>query len=455
MKLKQLLIPAVILVLLLVGIALKQTQKRPEFVTQEYVPLDLSFETANVHKIDIAKPKGETEEEYVSLAKEGDGWRVTSHWNARADKSKVEALLKTLATAKGELRGTGKNLFSDFKIGDNDGYQVTLTDNTGTALLTLIMGLEKTNYQGLFVRRKDSEAIFLTTAAIYTDMGVHDDPAKARPSGEFWADTALADYDSKQVNRVESKRFEGGREFISASVKREGEDWKYTRQDLPFVISSEKVKQFIDGIKTWRASQVLDPEAKDKDYGFAKPDWQVTLGRENGDDIVITAGGKDESGNFFYFQTSGEPIVFQVSRFYSENLYLDDSRFFKENPFDIDAEKVTKLVVSAGKNQIILNPQVKKWEGLTTYLENLKNFHAESLIFDPKLQKKVKAKGKYWLEFQVEGQPSQFLDAGDLVDEAAKHYATQRRNNTAPFVISESTYRQLFDNLSSLSEPKA
>ena len=58
MKPKQLLFLSAIFALLVLAVVLRQLQRPPELTTEEYAPLDFSFDESRIGKIEIYKPKG-------------------------------------------------------------------------------------------------------------------------------------------------------------------------------------------------------------------------------------------------------------------------------------------------------------------------------------------------------------------------------------------------------------
>jgi hypothetical protein len=443
---KPILILTVLFVALLIGVSIRNNQKPTELATEEYVPLDLSVDKDKVAKITISnRAQADTK---VELIKENADWKVSSLWNARADQEKINNLLKGISEAKGEVRAKGKNLFSDFGIEDDKAVHVVFSDTAGKEMLTFFIGTKKADADSLFIRKQNADAVYLTDANLLGNIGIYGEPAEEKPSSEYWASTVIANFDVNQVTGIETHQFENGREKLIASVKREANKWQFTRPEMPFPIDAEKVRLFFDSMKNWRAQKVFDPKAED--YGFSKPSWQMTLTLENGTPIKLVSGKTDESGNV-YLQSSSEPVVFQMSKYFFENLNADDSHFFVDNPLGIDADKTEHLVIRADKKTWSFMPKEKKWESLTTYLNELKNFRAERLILDSKDEAKLNVKSSRELEVHKEGQVY-ILRVGDKLNEK-NEYAAQIVGKHA-FAISEAVFKSTFDNPDRLKEPE-
>lgn len=459
MKPRQLLFLAAIFALLILIVVLRQLKQPPELATEEYAPLDLSFDEAQLGKIELYASKREGDESPVSLVKDQTDWKIPTLWNARADSDKIEGFLTLIKSAKGEIRANDRSLFEDFGIRDEEAFHVKLSDQADHELLHLLIGTKKADYQTLFVRKKDSDHVYMTNANLYGQIGIYGDPDTNAPKSDYWASTQLAHYEDESVKEIEKIRFQDGREIVTASVAlavdpydSTKKEWTFKRDGIPFPIDPEKIKQFLSSIKSWRAMEVLNPTSKD--YGFATPVWRLSIGREGSEPIMLTAGPHDSEADAYPIQVSTEPVVYQLSKYYFENLDIDDSKFFRDDPLQVEPDHVEKLVVHAGKQEFSFEPKQKTWEALTNYLNDLKTFRVDRLIFDEKEKKLVKPRGKNWIEIQLEGKVPQILDVGEPISKDSSMYAAVIRDSDHPFAIDDSVFQKFFGNLDRLAEPK-
>ncbi len=457
MKSKQILILALILGVLVLGVLAKQFQKPAELATQEYAPLDLSFDSGNIASIEISKAGAASP---IQLAKENNAWKVTSLWNARADQDKINRFFDAIKGAQGELRGTDQALFADFGIEDNKAFLIDLKDGTQKSVLTLLIGTKKADYASLFVRKKGVNLVYLTNANLLAEMGIYGDPAAENPAGDYWVSTSLLQIQIDSIQKLETKRLMNGQGIVTAAVldtpnllDSTKKQWQFLRNDLPFALDAEKVKQYLNGLTTWRAQKVLDPNAKD--HGFLKPTWQLTLTSQGGKQITMTAGGRDAASESVYMKVSSEPVVFQLSKYYFENMDIDDSRFFVDNPLGIDPDQTEKLVTRAGKTEMRFSPKEKKGDALAGYLNDLKTFSVSKLMFNAADQKKVRSPSATFIEIEKSGAPSQRIDVGEMISQETKEYAALKRGHAQVFTIPEDSFKKLFDNLNRLTEPKS
>ena len=275
MKTKQLFVILSILGVLAAGVFVKSFIKPAELVqgTDVYAPLDLSFDPAAAGKIVFSRKDAS-----VEIVKEAGEWRVPGFANAHADGRKIDDFFKEFREARGEVRGKSKDLFGDFAISDEEAYQVKILNSAGAEVLAFFVGAKKSG-GGYFVRRKDSENVYLTEAEILARAGLYGDPSVGKPEASFWVSTRFVPESSSLINSIEIIRFRGSKQQSALRLKKDGAGWQ-SEEALPFGISSEKVQAFFASAQGWVGEKAIDPQAKD--YGFNAPFWKMRWGLDDG-----------------------------------------------------------------------------------------------------------------------------------------------------------------------------
>jgi len=461
MKSKQLINLTVILVVLIGLVIYKQSQKPAELAVQEYAPLELKFEQETVASVTLMKPIKDEQEEYVELVKQEVRWVMASLNGARVDEKKVDEFLAEIHKAKGELRAQDKSLLPDFGIGDDEGYHVILRDQEKKDILNFYIGTEKANQYSIFVRQSGEGRVFLTSANLFGKLGIYGKPEEESLDNNYWAELNLLDVTADQVMGIQTTRFTEGAPLVTSHLTavKDSEDgdkkkWSYVKDDIPFAIDAEKIKRFVESFQTWRGQRVLDPDQEDANYGFENPQWQLIFTLQGGVEVKIVAGRTDESSRSTYMDVSSEPVVFQMSPYYFENMDIDDSKFFIDNPLRIDAAKIAKMVVQKEKERYEVYPMERTWDDLTAYIEDIKTSRFSRLLFDAEEVKKVDSPSKTFVEIFKEGEEIPIvLDIGGVVLEAPKEFAAIIRNTAQPLAFSSSYHRRLFEQMSRLEAP--
>ena len=468
MNRKQIIFLGILLVLLIVGVTVKEFQKPAELTKEEYVPLALSLRAESVEKIEIEKKVTGAEQSQkpvlfalVAKAKEGQKiWRIPDLSNARADKAKIERLIKDIHEAKGELRGKGASLHKDFGLEEEKALRVSFYDAVGADLLTLFIGEKRFAAGEIFIRQKDSDSVYLVNTDLLSRIGIYGDSSKEKPTSEFWAALNLFNFDPSKVEQLEASRLIDGKLTVVADVIREIDPndpakrkWKYQRTGLPFALDAEKVRKFLDELKTWNAMKALAPEPG-KNYGFDHTEAQMKIRLEGNKEILIKGGDKDTAAGSYFMQVSTEPTLYKLGDYYFNSFQIDDSKFFISNPLGVDPEKTRNLMIHTDTKELNLKPMESKPADLANYLNNLMSVAPERLLFKSEEAGHVKSPGRLWVQVQREGGEPVILDVGETVPGGNKEYAAKRRDGTQPFTFSEVNYKRLFDNLQLLESKK-
>lgn len=454
MKLKHLVIFGVLLVLLGVAVVLKRHQQPAELATEEFIPLKFSFNSAAVSRIQIGKGK---DVKAVEITKNEAGvWVLPAFFGARADEKKIQDLFKAISDAKGELRARDRALLADFRLTEDIAFSIDFLDAKGAPIFSLLIGPKIPRYAYAFIRKAGSDQVFYAETDLLGKIGIFDDPEKTSPKNDYWASLVLTDPKTDQIDELVIKRFKDKRETTASHLRRETDPndlakkwWKYERPGVPFSPDAAKIKEFFKVFVTRPASKTLDPKARD--YGFSVPTWQMKLRRDDGEEILITAGAEDPVMKGTFMQVSGEPVVFVFPKYYFENVDVDDSKFFGENPLAVDSEQIEKIFIHSPTGEFDISPKTDKRESVVRYMNNLKALSVSRLVFDPAVKIKPNSGQLNWIEIKKEGVPgTSFLDVEGIPLEAGKEYLAQKRDGTLPFVISESSFKNLFKDLDAL-----
>lgn len=451
MKSKHIIILALILVFLTGGIIFRKMQHRPELATHQFLPLDMEFDSEQISKISIFKPAaGVQKESRVELIKENGIWKVKGVWAVRADQERVDSFLREIKKSKGELRSSTRETHGDFKISEQQAVHVKLASASGKEMLNFLIGAAKSGYGGLFVRKQNSDEVYLTEADYYGQMGLFGDPETETLDEGYWALRKYAFFDPAIVEKIEIHQYGKGAQPSVLALEKTQDGWRYADQNLPFPPDAEKISLYLNVVKNSAADKVVDPKARD--YGFQKPRARVILMLRSGAPKEFTVGDADSAAeSAFYLQSSGEDAVFLVSKYVLENIAVSAEWFMRDNPLGADNTKIEKITVHADKYEKTFQPLLKKWPTLETYMEGLKSF---------KVEKPAGGKarfGKFWIAIQKTGETEPvIIDAAEnpvTVDGKVLHPA-QKRGTTYLFSITSELFAKLFENPSRLDEPR-
>ncbi len=339
MNKKQILILGVILGILALGILLKSRARSSNdavFSAHGEGVVMTNFDPLKAERILIARG---SQTPPVELVKENGAWKVKSLWGAQADPVKIEALIQKLHAIRGELRGSGKKLFSDFGIQEPDALSVKFFGAKGVLLLDLRIGTKQAGADGYFIRESQKEDIFLADLNIAELLGIYEDFDTAIPRSGIWADRRLFNLDPEKVTRITVYRMKGNEKTRVAGLEREIDlkdplqsSWKFSRKDRTLPPAPEKVLKFIATMNSIRAEKIVDPAG----VGAEKPVWQLAVtegglpASQGGRETILNAGPQDEKEGRCYVNRAGDPTIFELKASFFDDLNAEDTRFVKD-----------------------------------------------------------------------------------------------------------------------------
>lgn len=340
MNKKQIVILAMILGVLALGTLLKLWVRSVEeraISAQKTGTAIMKFDPAKAERILIDRPGKQTEQKSqsspVELTKENSVWKVRSLWGVEADPAKAETLIRTLGALSGEVRGTGKKLFPDFGIREDDAISIKVFDAENRPLSDLWLGTKQAG-NGYFVRKAAGEEIYFVESDMPSLLAIYAGLEEAAPLSENWADLTLFNLDPAKVVKITASQIKGDEKTLVLGLILEADPndpgkkiWKFMRKDMKFSPDPEKIAGFFAVLKGIKAQKVMDPAGKE--YGVEDPVWQLAVTTEDGK-TILNASAKDAKEELCYVKFSNKATVFGLAAHDFDDLNVDDTHFVKE-----------------------------------------------------------------------------------------------------------------------------
>lgn len=340
---RQIILLGVILVILALGILVKSWSRSMSDAagsSQGKGVAVVPFDPAKVERILIGRG---LQTPPIELAKENGAWKLKSLWNAKADPVKVENLIQRIGSAQGELRGTGKNLFRDFGIGDEDSFSIKFLGAGNAPFADLRVGTKSAGPDGYFIRKVSSADVYLVDLNMAELLGIYTAFDVAKPSSAFWADLSFFNLDPERVTKITVYHFKGDEKTLVLGLARGANPkdplksfWKFLRKDMTSPLDPEKVVRFIATLTSIKAQKVVNPDGKG--YGLEKPVWQLAVA-EGVKKTILNAGPKDAKEGLYYVKAPSSPSVFSLNATYFDDLNVDDTNFVKDVPAAAEPKK--------------------------------------------------------------------------------------------------------------------
>ncbi|MCB9799169.1 MAG: DUF4340 domain-containing protein [Candidatus Omnitrophica bacterium] len=443
MNKKQLISLTLILAFLILGVIVKEVRRPAGLATRDFELLNLSIDSSKALKILIGKGNHIS----VTLVKQDGVWLIPDLWNARADQAKVENLLALLKHARGEKRAEGPELLEDFGITDDQAYSLAVLGSDNQKLLEIKLAWKKAGPGAGFIRRSDSNAVYLVDADLIGALGLYGNNEAEMPKLEVWPALDLIAYEPDQISRIEITRFSGENRIAAAGLLRmdsKKNDWSFIREDMPFRIDQQQVKDFLRNLSNLRARQVYDPSLEQ--YGFDHPYLEAVISAGVQGVTILTVGQQSDQARGRYVKLSNEPVIFEIPNYHFSDMNVDNSRFAEPGLIHGPDSKIQSVVIHRGQDEKILTHGDA---GFKDYLGSLKRVQIKSLIFDQNTVVPAGESSALWIEITDEKNIHTLYDFGAAVkvEDEIIQYPVIKRGNGQAFMVSAYDYQTLIEQM--------
>jgi hypothetical protein len=284
----------------------------------------------------------------VTLAKQGDAWRLTAPLDFPADDSKVTTLLSSLANLKADRRlPTAEVDPADYGL-DDPPFRVTLVDASGAETVVNI-GDETPLGAKRALRVDDHPELILTAAYFVSDLGRSVDDWRSRDVVDLLPDQVasidvLAGSDRIRVVRVKDR-------------------WQLL-EPLEDLADRDHIRNLIADLNAMRITTFIDGEPDDEALGLVQPAFEVTVVRSDGGEPVRLALGvtRDHDGATEVACRRGDHDPFWVNEPARIRLAKAPVRWRSAKVWPFDAWDVESLTIAAAGDEITLDRSTGAWK---------------------------------------------------------------------------------------------
>lgn len=284
------------------------------------LPLYASFQSQDVYFIDYKTKEGEL----IALEKKGENWLVGEY---KANTEAIEQLIdKILETKQQQIVSKKPENWSKFEVGEEEGIDVVLKDKSAREIANFQIGKMGGSYMSQYVRKNSSDEVILVNQA----LGLY----FSRPR-DGWRDQTILSLNKDQIDSIKVLDKTGNTSFLTQTAS------GWTLNDTE--IDLEKVTPVIEAIANLKTDSFPKENAF---FELNSADYiiEVNLLLNNTEDdsdeinepsienrqISLKA---DESGENFYLQVGGDPLLYKINKVNQEKITLR-GLVQEENPLE-------------------------------------------------------------------------------------------------------------------------
>ncbi len=388
----------ILVILSLVVIFRQATQKqRPTLVEQagfeKLIPENLRKE--NIVKLELyagAKP-----DQKVIMEKDGDKWRVVSHFNSPAKKETVEEYLDKILKLRGEFRAevATDDALADYNLKDDQAFYVNVfTSKDGEPAVKLLVG-KSPDFKLTFLRKAGERKIYDGGVNLRSEAGVYGDDVDKVPTADKWLDKDIVKIEKDKITKLvyimpdkkftferhekevpveESESKQEGEQASSSEGKAEGQsegeakpktkkvtEWVLAEGGVGGKFKESGLQSLLGRFNPLIATSIVDPSKK-AEWGLESPEFKLTISREGDSDVVIEGGRPDTSkGGYVRVATNQEDIVYELSKYMFEQIFPKGQDLFELPSLNLDKEKIKEVEIIQPEGKVVVLRDNNNW----------------------------------------------------------------------------------------------
>ncbi len=336
-----------VVVLLVISILQNTSHERRVRASDTKPVLAVDFQQDDINRVTIAYGADTTR---VVLERLPDRWVVRSAWNHKADKKKIDDLLKELQGLRGEFRSDAASVLPDYGFTDSTAVRITLYGKEWEPLFTLQIGDRPKRGGGAFVRLEGQDTVYLTRANLLGRMGLYSGPAAPKNRHfldlQVWkgdrldvdAITLYHDGSEMRMEKVFTARAPADSAAAdSTATEPDRTTWEWVlvsgRERKP--LAKTKCDAVLNAVVNVQAADIADPDAPLEDYDLWKAPRRVVVSLHDGSEFEMRFGKKrpqqDDLPGGTYMMTSQDRTVWVVRDYKINQIFKSEKDLLPES----------------------------------------------------------------------------------------------------------------------------
>ncbi|MCD6117359.1 DUF4340 domain-containing protein [bacterium] len=309
----------------------------------------IGVEPEDVGSIEVYRELGENKSAKILFLKKDNQWRIESHFNCKAESSRISSLINDVLEMTGKVRSSDPARFDLYKIGDSEGIHLLLKDNGGNPLANLIIGKKPEDPSSGFVRIAGRNKVYFTDKSLLASLGIYGDiDTLTTFSVDRFVDLDAVTQDRSKLDMVgvvknskkvvvrqkEKEQPKAKSDTTKAPVKKKV--WVLVRGKKEVSIDQNEAKKFLDNVTKISAQEVVDRLGgtfsdynKSVKYGFQNSAKYIVFRKSDGTQQVVVFGKPyDKDKGFYMLVKYDDGLVYKVLKSKCDDIF----KWIKELP---------------------------------------------------------------------------------------------------------------------------
>lgn len=343
------------------------------------VPENLNIDEVNRFEVYAGAKNGQR----VVVQRDGEDWRIGSHFDAKAVDGRPEQLLNAVADIQGEFRATVTDeQLADYNLSDERAYHFIGFDGEERNELFHVLVGKSPKYGDMFMRTSGSNDVFVVNHNLRRDAFNYsldwDDPPLSAP----WADKTIVslkgdDYTKIEITMPDKKLVAELREKPVVEEASSDEDatpatppvpekeWVVTEGGRTGTVHQTPFRDLTRYISNLASIAVVSPQ-KMGIWDLEEPRYFVTAHRENGEKVSLTVGRPNIGDPAYVLRTDNEnPTVYSISDVNFNALFAAGGSFYDLPGLLLEENSIQEIEYQSAGEQVKLAKENGKWTVLS------------------------------------------------------------------------------------------
>ena len=271
-------------------------ENRKQKVSEEALPLFPDLKLEEVKKVEIKKNNTVT-----TIRKQDNRWYVAGKEDYPADLDQVERMIKKIQELKkSNLASRKKDKHPLFEVEEGKGLEVSLLGEKENLLARLLIGKTGPDFLSTYIRRADSDEVYLWEEYLRTDFD-------REVNG--WRDRTILEFNPGEVLALSINKAKEN-ENISLTKDTQG-NW-HLEEPFSRLAENSRVEKLLANLVELRAADFPDEEKELGLSGIDNPTYQISLKLKDNRNNILTIGNKKEDSPYYYVKSDQKKYLFLV-----------------------------------------------------------------------------------------------------------------------------------------------
>ncbi len=294
----------------------------------------IGISAEDVKSIEAYKESSSDSPIQLTFTKNQDQWHIATHFNCKAQNSRIDKLLTDLIEMTGKVRTSDPKHLESYQITDAQGIHLLLKDEGNKTLANLIIGKKSEDLNASFIRFVDKEKVYSTDKNLLSSLGITGDIdtlslfatstfvelQAVNQDKEKLETVALVSNKKELIVKKIQKEVEYTAEDSTQATKIE-EEWVLSQGNNEIELVQSDVESFFRDILKVRGQEVVDRLGnslgdinKNSRYGFSRPNHYIVFKKADSAQENVIFGNTYDDDSGYYMNVQYDGLVYKVTK---------------------------------------------------------------------------------------------------------------------------------------------